>query len=132
MMLKFVSHIGHAALASLFILGSISKLIDYSATSARMTEAGLWPSELLLPLTIGLEFFGGLLVLVGRRSAVPACFALAAFTIATNIVFHRFWEMSGDLADLERSLFFKNIAIAGGLIAVAAAHIRTHSAKDLP
>jgi putative oxidoreductase len=112
---------GRVVLASLFILAAFAKLGAYDATLARMTEAGLSPASLLLPATIGLEFFGGVLMIWGRRVGVAAALMLAAFTIATNFYFHAFWTMEGSVRAVELSLFFKNVAVAGGLIAAASA-----------
>jgi putative oxidoreductase len=114
-----VATIGRIILLSLFLLGGLNKLINYDATLAMMQRAGLNPAPLLLPAVIALELGGGALVAFGKRFAVPAALTLALFTIATNLVFHRFWGMSGQVAALELSLFFKNIAIAGGLVFVA-------------
>ena len=85
-----------------------------------MIDAGLPFASILLPLVIALELCGGALVAIGRTRLAPlAALALAAFTVATNFVFHEFWTMDGLEAELELSLFFKNISIAGGLLLVA-------------
>jgi putative oxidoreductase len=115
-----VAIIGRVLLASLFILGGINKILNYAPTLAMMQKAGLEPAGLLLPITIALELGGGLLVAFGGKGASLAAFVLALFTIATNIVFHDFWNMTGDIAQLQLSLFFKNVSIAGGLLFVAA------------
>lgn len=115
---------GRLLLASLFVLGGLNKIMNYADTIAMMRTAGLEPASMLLPLTIALELGGGLLVASGRRFAIPAALALALFTIATNIVFHRFWLMDGAEAALQLSLFFKNVSIAGGLLFVAGASSR--------
>jgi putative oxidoreductase len=112
-------HLGRIVLASLFILGGLNKIMNYDATLAMIRGAGLEPAAVLLPPTILLELGGGLLLAFGRRFAALTALALAGFTIATNIVFHRFWVMSGPEAALQLSLFFKNISIAGGLLFVA-------------
>lgn len=117
--------IGRCLLASLFVLGGINKIINYGDTLESMSAAGLPAAASLLPLVIGLELVGGLLVASGRTRLAPfAALALAAFTIATNFVFHEFWTMEGLEAELELSLFFKNISVAGGLIIVAAILLR--------
>ena len=116
---------GRIGLASLFVLGGVNKLLNFSITSQRMSAVGLVPAELLLPLTIMLELGAGMLVARGGRWAWPAGLALALFTLATNIIFHRFWALSGPLRDLELSLFFKNISIAGALVYCAAAEKAT-------
>nr|WP_070959403.1 DoxX family protein [Hyphomonas sp. Mor2] len=112
---------GRIALASLFILGGLNKVLNYTATLASMEAVGLSPPPLLLPLVIGLELIGGALVGFGRRGATLAALALAMFTLSTNIFFHDFWNMDGDIAALELSLFFKNVSIAGGLLFFAGA-----------
>jgi putative oxidoreductase len=114
------AHVGRVVLASLFILGGVNKIINYGATLLMMQNAGLEPAAALLPLTIILELGGGLLVAFGRRFSVIAAIALALFTVAVNFIFHRFWMMEGQIAALELSLFFKNVAVIGGLIFVAA------------
>jgi putative oxidoreductase len=110
---------GRALIASLFILAAINKIMTFGPTAARMTDAGLVPAFLLLPATIALEGIGGLLVLRGGRFAAPAALLLAIFTLATNVVFHRFWLLDGAIRTLEVSLFFKNVAIVGALVYVA-------------
>lgn len=63
----------------------------------------------------------------------PELFSYQAwmFTLATNAVFYRFWEFSEPIASLEVSLFFKNVAIAGALIFVAATEDeRARTTKD--
>jgi putative oxidoreductase len=108
---------GRAGLASLFLLGALSKLAAYGETLDRMTAAGLEPADVLLPLTIALEAGGGMMLALGLPGAGFAALALAAFALSTNFAFHRFWELSGEMAAIRQSLFFKNVAIAGGLVA---------------
>ena len=110
---------GRVLLASLFVLGGINKVLNYAPTQESMIQAGLTPAEILLPLTILLEFGGGLMVMWGRFLAVPAALALAVFTLATNYFFHDFWTMSPPESTVELSLFFKNISVVGGLLFVA-------------
>jgi putative oxidoreductase len=110
---------GRVGLASLFLLGGINKIPNFAATAARMEEVGLAPAALLLPATIALELVGGLIVALGLRWHQIAAAAPCVFTLATNAFFHRFWELDGQIAQLELSLFFKNVAIAGALLFVA-------------
>lgn len=115
---------GRIGLASLFLLGGLNKILNYTATLADMDGAGLQPAALLLPLVIALELGGGALVAIGRFGAPLAALALAAFTLSTNFFFHDFWTMQGELRALELSLFFKNVSIAGGLVFLAGALTR--------
>ena len=112
---------GRAVLGGFFVLAGINKLTNYGGTTIYMEDAGL-PGA-LLPLVIALEFLGGLIVATGRPARLLpwAAIALAGFSVLTNLVFHRFWEFDGQLGQLELSLFFKNLAIAGGLLMAAGA-----------
>ena len=116
--------LGRGVLGGFFVLAGINKLANYANTVAYMEGVGL-PGA-LLPLVIALELGGGLVVASGRPArALPwAALALAGFSVLTNIAFHRFWALDGQMAQLELSLFFKNLAIAGGLVMVAGA-VRT-------
>ena len=53
-------------LASLFILGGVNKILNYSETLAMMQAANIPITNLLLPATILLELGGGLVVASGR------------------------------------------------------------------
>jgi putative oxidoreductase len=110
---------GRVMIGSFFLAAAIPKMLNFAEVAARMDAAGLAPSAVLLPLTIALEFGGGLLLILGRWFAVPAALALAVFTLLTNVYFHRFWELSGEMSRLEFSLFFKNVTIAAALVMAA-------------
>lgn len=129
-MIKWTLIISRWTLASLFILGGINKMIAFSATALRMESVGLAPVAILLPITIALEIGGGLLLASGSRFASFAGFALAFFTLATNLFFHRFWSVDAALAPLELSLFFKNVAIVGGLMFVSATILRDQASMQ--
>lgn len=121
--------VGRAGLASLFILGGLNKLMTYGDVAARMESVGIAPAAVFLPLTILLEIGAGALLALGPivaagRYGPPAALALAVFTIATNVFFHRFWELEGEIQELEISLFFKNVAIAGALVLASATFAR--------
>jgi putative oxidoreductase len=118
--------IGRILLASLFILGGVNKLLNYQETLVFMEKGGLEPAAFLLPLTILLELGGGLTLAIGKRFASISGVALAVFTIATNVVFHRFWTMEGAEATLQLSLFFKNVSVAGALLFAAGVLARKH------
>jgi putative oxidoreductase len=111
--------VGRWGLASLFILGGSHKLLDPATPLRMMDSVGLAPTAVLLPVIIVLQLGGGLLVAMGGRGAVPVAIGLATYTLATNFIFHHFWTFTGHEYEQEISLFFKNIAIAGGLFMIA-------------
>ncbi|MEM9744324.1 MAG: DoxX family protein [Pseudomonadota bacterium] len=115
-----IAIVGRVGLASLFVLGGISKLLTYEATSERMATVGLPLVSVLLPSVIALELTAGIMVAAGSRYLSVAAILLAGFTLSTNPVFHDFWNVTGQRSALELSLFFKNLSIAGALLYVAA------------
>ena len=69
---------------------------------------------MLLPAVIAVEILGGAALLAGFQTRYAA-WGLAAFTLLAAVLFHR------NLGDqMQAIMFFKNIAVVGGLIALAA------------
>jgi putative oxidoreductase len=104
--------LGRLGLSLIFIISGWSKVTGYAATQGYMAAFGV-PGE-LLPLVIALELGGGLAILAGvftRWSAI----ALAAFSLVAAVIFHL------DFGDQMQAIsFWKNVAIAGGLLMLAA------------
>jgi putative oxidoreductase len=107
-------------LAFMFILAGFGKLGDIEGTMAYTASGGI-PGILALP-AIGLEILGGLAVLVGWQIR-PAALALAAFTVVAGVLYHYVpaQGLEGFAAMSEMNHFFKNVAIAGGFVALAVA-----------
>jgi len=49
-----------------------------------------------------------------------AALALAVFTLVASFFFHAFWSVPADHQFMQQLLFFKNIAVTGGLLTLAA------------
>ena len=113
-------HVGRGLLASLFILGGINKILNHEATALTMSELGFAFVALLLPATIALELGCGMAVAIGRTGAAASAMVLFAYTLVVNLIFHRFWVLHGEAAQVELSLFFKNVSLAGGMLYLAA------------
>jgi putative oxidoreductase len=104
--------IGRTLLALLFILAGAAKIAGPQPFLDHMAAHHI--PGVLLPLVIALELGAGAALLVGWQLPLSAG-ALALFCIATALVFHL------DLADkAERTLFIKDLAIADGLMVIAA------------
>ena len=94
--------------AQIFLLSGLSKLGDYAGTQTYMSTMGV--PGMLLPVVIALEIGGGLALIAGVFTRWVAL-ALAGFSIAGAILFHR------DFADTTQLvMFMKNFAMAGGLL----------------
>ena len=104
--------LGRALLAAIFLHEAVSKLTAYSAGLAYMRAFGV-PGE-LLPFAVAVELGCGVLILCGYQTRAAALL-LAAFCLATAVLFHR------NLGDRNQLLHFeKDLAIAGGLLVLFA------------
>ena len=104
--------IGRLGLALLFIVAGAGKLAAYAATQKLLAAHGLAPG--LLPLVLVVELGGGALILTGLATRTAAG-VLVVFTLATALLFHADFAAAGQLTQ-----FMKNLAIAGGLLLLAA------------
>lgn len=103
---------GRALLGVVFALAGWNKIGGYEGTQAYMEAMGV-PGG-LLPLVIALEIGAGLALIIGCQARLAAL-ALAGFTLVAAFLFH------GNFADQMQSiLFMKNLAMTGGLLAIAA------------
>ena len=109
-----VPFVGRVLLTVIFLASVVGKLQAPAGTIGYIASAGLPFPQLAYALAVLIELVGGLALLVGYRTRIAAG-ALAIFSLATAIGFH------GNLADMNQFVhFFKNLAIAGGLLQVVA------------
>lgn len=105
---------GRVLLAAIFVLSGVSKLADPTGTIAYITSGGLPAPSLAYGVAVAVELVGGLLLIAGIRTRIVAS-AIAVFSLAAAFGFH------ANLADQNQFIhFFKNVALAGGLLQVAA------------
>ncbi|HTK57671.1 MAG TPA: DoxX family protein [Sphingomicrobium sp.] len=105
---------GRVMIAAIFILSGASKLADPAGTIGYIASAGLPLPQLAFAGAATIELLGGLALVLGYRTRLVAL-ALAIFSILAALSFH------SALADQNQFIhFFKNIAMAGGLLQVVA------------
>ena len=106
--------VGRILIAAIFVLSGISKIADPAGTLGYIGSTGFPFPALALDAAIGVEVIGGITLVAGYRVKTVAA-ALAGFSIVTALMFH------ADLADQNQFIhFFKNIAMAGGLLQIVA------------
>jgi putative oxidoreductase len=108
----YFSLLGRVGLSLIFIISGWGKIGGYAATQGYMESMGV-PGA-LLPLVIAVELGGGLAILAGVATRWVAI-ALAGFSIISALIFH------ANFADQMQAIsFWKNVAIAGGFLMLAA------------
>lgn len=106
--------VGRILIAAIFVLSGASKLADPTSSMAYIASVGLPLPAVALAGAIVVELVGGLLLIAGYRLRLVAA-ALALFSLVTAVVFHH------ALSDQSQFInFFKNVAMAGGLLQIVA------------
>lgn len=116
---SLLQHVGRALLGFYFLgpglmkLGNLEFYQTYMAThDVPFVVPALW-------LTIALQVGGGLLLMIGYRTALIA-FLLAGLALLINIFMHDFWNVyEGLSAAHEQQNFVKNLGIIAGLLYVS-------------
>ena len=110
--------VGRILIAYLFIPAGIGKLMGFAGTVGYVASAGLPLPELGAALAIVVELGLGIALLLGYKTRVTAL-VMAVFTVATALFFHKYWSAPDAMKMMQQINFNKNIAIAGGLLALA-------------
>ncbi|MCJ8517627.1 putative oxidoreductase [Pseudorhizobium tarimense] len=125
---------GRVLLSAMFIMSGYGKLVDPAGTAGMIAGAG-FPAATGLAYLAGLfELLAGLAVIVGFEARIAAIL-LAAFTVFTGLVFHSgainvpdFPEAANGMLTMFNGLMMmKNLTIAGGFLALAAAGAGAYS-----
>ena len=110
--------LGRIAIATLFLPAGINKLVGMEGATGYLASLGLPAVAALIWIVIAIEILGGLALILGYYTRFVAL-SLAIFTVLASIVGHAFWAAPVDAAFITQLLFFKNIAVTGGLLVLA-------------
>ncbi|WP_443216164.1 DoxX family protein [Rhizobium sp. CF122] len=106
--------VGRILISLIFLLSGLNKLTAPIMTIGYIESVGLPFPTLAYGTAVIVEVIGGAALVLGYQTRLVAA-VLTAFSRATAVSFHN------DLADLNQFVhFFKNVAMAGGLLHVIA------------
>ena len=111
--------IGRLLLALLFLPAGISKIGGFAGTVGYISSKGLPMPEVGAVVAILVEVVGGLALIAGFGTRIAAV-VLAVFTLVATFIFHNYWGVPAEQAFVQQLMFFKNIAVVGGLLVLAA------------
>jgi putative oxidoreductase len=114
-----LSLLGRALIALLFIPAGFSKIAGFAGTAGYIASKGVPLPEVAAAIAIAVELGLGLLLLVGFQ-ARWAALGIAVFTAVITFIFHAFWAVPAEQVMMQQQAFFKNIAVVGGLLTIAA------------
>jgi putative oxidoreductase len=96
--------------------------MNWEASLGMIAERGLPAPTALGLAAAALEILGPVGLLVPRMAGWAAL-ALACFCLATAVLFHAFWTAGPEVRFIETVQFFKDVALAGALLTIAADRI---------
>jgi putative oxidoreductase len=111
--------IGRLLMAAIFLMSGIAKLTDTPGTVAHMTGMGIPYADTLAIVAGVAEILGAISIALGLLTRVGAV-GLILYMIPTTLIFHAFWNYHGAERLPQMVNFMKNLAIIGGLAALAA------------
>lgn len=111
--------LGRILIALLFVPSGWGKLVGFSGTVAYIAKAGAPLPEVCAAIGVFAELILGLAFLLGFRTRWAAL-GLAIFVAVITPIFHNYWDAAAAQVYMQKLNFFKNYAIAGGLLAFAA------------
>jgi putative oxidoreductase len=111
--------VGRVLLVALFLPAGISKITGFAGTAGWIASVGLPAPQLATVVAILVEVVGSAALLVGFQTRIAAL-VLAVFTLVATVIFHAFWALPADQQMVQQLMFFKNFAVIGGLLVLAA------------
>ena len=111
--------VGRALIAVLFIPAGFSKIAGFAGTAGYIASQGVPLPQVAAAIAIAAELGLGLLLLVGFKARLAAI-GLAIFLAVITPIFHNVWASSAAEVMMQQQAFFKNIAVLGGLLMIAA------------
>jgi putative oxidoreductase len=117
----FVSLLARLLIAVIFLMSAVgNKIPQFQQTAEYMASEGVPNPKFALFGAIGLLLIGGLSVIAGAWTRIGALF-LFVFLGAATFYFHDFWNVAdAAMRQAQTIQFMKNLAIAGGLLALMA------------
>jgi putative oxidoreductase len=116
---NLLSLAGRLLLALLFLPAGIGKITGFAGTVGYIASVGLPLPAVGAVLAIAVEVIGSLALIIGFATR-PAALIMAAFTLVASFFFHAYWAVPAEQQFVTQLLFFKNIAVVGGLLTLAA------------
>ena len=114
-----LSLVGRALIALLFIPSGWAKIGGFGGLAGYIASKGVPLPEVAAAIAIVAELGLGLMLLLGWKARLAAA-GLAVFVAVITPIFHNFWAMPAAEQMMQQQAFYKNLAVVGGLLIVAA------------
>ncbi len=114
-----VPFMGRILMSSVFLVFGALKFTTFPYYVELAAGKGMPLPRAAIIAAATLEILGGLAILTGLGVRLVSSI-LFVYLIPTSIVFHNYWALQGALRATMEAHFFKNMAIMGGLLFLAA------------
>ncbi len=114
-----LSFLGRLLMASLFLPAGIAKLTGFAATVGYIASVGMPMPAVSAVIALIVEVAGGIALVIGFGTRTAAL-VLAVFTLVASFFFHAYWAAPAEQHMIVSLLFYKNIAVVGGLLFLVA------------
>jgi putative oxidoreductase len=112
--------VARLALVALFLPSGMNKLLHMDQFVASLAQHALPYPKVFAGLAVMAEVGGSLMLLLGLMTRWAALL-LFVFVLAATGISHRYWEYEPPQRQAQQINFQKNLAIAGGLLALSIA-----------
>lgn len=116
---NFAVLLGRIFIGVLFLAAAFGKITNWSSTVEYVAAHKLMLPEVVLGFGTLLEILGGLSLILGLKVRWGAFFLILVLVPAT-LIFHAFWNFSGDESQEAMQHFLSNLGLIGGLLVVVA------------
>jgi putative oxidoreductase len=110
---------GRVLLVALFVFAGYSKFMGLDGTARYIASKGLPMPQVLAMAAAVVEMLVAILIIVGFKTRYAALL-LAAFTLLVTPIFHDYWNLADPQRYPQYLHFWKNMAMLGGLLVLAA------------
>jgi putative oxidoreductase len=108
----------HLLMAFMFVESALDKISHQQTFVNEMTTEGIPFAKIGIWAAIAVELAGAASILTGWFTLIVIG-ALSVYILVLSVIYFAFWKQTGHEAFLSRKEFLKNLALIGGLIAIA-------------
>jgi putative oxidoreductase len=109
--------VGRTLLVLIFLISGFNKIGGFEGTAGWMASKGIPLASVALVITIIIEIAGAARIIVGYKARLAAT-VLLIWMIPVTFIFHAFWAVPQEAMQTQFIMFFKNIAMMGGLLLI--------------
>lgn len=110
-----IALVGRLLTSWIFLSSGFGKLMNVAGFAAVLAKRGVPAPSFMGWLGAIVEFGGGLLIILGVKIRYAAILMIL-FVIVATLISHRYWEFTGADLAAQRTNFWKNVTIVGGLL----------------